>query len=152
MSKESAKLSSALENYLEIIAFIQKEKKVVRVVDIANYLGVKSPSVNIAIKLLAENGFVEHEKYRCVELTPKGEKIAHEVQEKHDALFSFLNQLLFVENFVAKEEACAIEHVVSDETISRLKNLFLYLKNSVFTNKKKLTEFRDFLLNNKVRD
>jgi DtxR family Mn-dependent transcriptional regulator len=119
--KEAAgSLSASLEDYLETIAALKREKKYARVSDIAKSLNVKNSSVNIAINLLSENGFVVHEKYGYVDLTLQGEKTAYEVQRKHNILNEFLTNLLFIDDKVAVKEACAIEHLVCSETIHRL--------------------------------
>lgn len=123
------KLSSTIENYLETIAFLKKEKKYARVGEIAKHLGVKSSTVNVALRFLSENKLVVHEKYGYVDLTAEGEKLAAEIQNKHDVLFYFLNEILFVDYNTAVQEACEIEHSVSSETIYRLERLCAYLTN-----------------------
>ncbi|AKL98356.1 metal-dependent transcriptional regulator [Endomicrobium proavitum] len=142
------KLSAALENYLETIAALKREKKYARIGDIAKALNVKASSVNVAINFLAENDLVIHEKYGYVDLTEKGEKIAQEVQAKHDTLFKFLNDLLFIEKGVAVEEACEIEHSVSAETIRRLEKLYLLLKEHLLVKPDDMENLRSYLENN----
>lgn len=139
------KLSAALENYLETIAALKNEKKYARVGDIAKALGVKSSSVNVAINFLAENGLVIHEKYGYVDLTEEGEKVANEVQRKHDVLYQFLNELLFVDSDVAVVEACEIEHSVSAETIRRLERLYKLLKEHFLVKTKDMENLQEYL-------
>lgn len=139
------KLSAALENYLETIAALKREKKYARVGDIAKSLGVKSSSVNVAINFLAENGLVVHEKYGYVDLTEEGEKVANEVQRKHDILYKFLNDLLFVESDVAAEEACEIEHSISGETIHRLERLYKLLKEHFLVKEEDMENLQEYL-------
>ena len=121
-------LSASLENYLETIVMLKREKKHARIGDIAKSLNVKSSSVNIAINFLAENGLVIHEKYGYVDLTNKGEKIALEIQGKHEVLYRFLSNMLFIDSKIADREACEIEHSVGLETIHRLERLCNLLK------------------------
>lgn len=83
----SEKLSESLENYLETIAFLKRENKVARVKDISKMLNVKSSSVNIALNVLMEKGFVLHERYGYVDLTSKGQAVADDIQKKEDILF-----------------------------------------------------------------
>lgn len=139
------KLSAALENYLETIAALKNEKKYARVGDIAKALGVKSSSVNVAINFLAENGLVIHEKYGYVDLTEEGEKVANEVQRKHDVLYQFLNELLFVDSDVAVVEACEIEHSVSAETIRRLERLYKLLKEHFLVKTEDMENLQEYL-------
>jgi DtxR family Mn-dependent transcriptional regulator len=142
------KLSAALENYLETIAALKNEKKYARVGDIAKALDVKSSSVNVAINFLAENGLVVHEKYGYVDLTDDGEKVAAEVQRKHDILYKFLNELLFVDPDVAAEEACEIEHSVSAETIHRLERLYKLLKEHFLVKAEDMENLQEYLEKN----
>jgi len=138
-------LSAALENYLETIAALKREKKYARIGDIAKSLNVKSSSVNVAINFLAENGLVVHEKYGYVDLTQEGEKIAEEVQRKHDILYMFLNDLLFVDSGVAAKEACSIEHLVCDETIHKIERLYALLKKHFLTKPEDMENLREYL-------
>jgi len=138
-------LSASLENYLETIAVLKREKKYARIGDIAKSLNVKSSSVNVAISFLAENGFVIHEKYGYVDLTDEGEKIALEVQTKHDILYRFLNSLLFINGKTAYKEACQIEHLVGVETIQRLKKLHNLLEKNFFKKKEDVVNLKEYL-------
>jgi DtxR family Mn-dependent transcriptional regulator len=138
-------LSAALENYLETIAALKKEKKYARIGDIAKSLNVKSSSVNVAINFLAENGLVIHERYGYVDLTEQGDNIAKEVQRKHDILYMFLRDLLFVESGLAVKEACEIEHSVSSDTIHRLERLYKLLKKHFLTTPKDMMNLQDYL-------
>ena len=129
MTQKEILLTPALENYLETIALLQRQKKYARVSDIARALEIKNSTANAAINSLVDMGLAVHEKYGYVDLTDKGDEIAREVQNKHDILFSFLSELLFIDKDKAVIEACAIEHSISSETIERLNKLRLLLKN-----------------------
>ncbi|MCL2485150.1 MAG: metal-dependent transcriptional regulator [Endomicrobia bacterium] len=142
---EDINLSAALENYLEAIAALKKEKKYARVGDIAKLLDVKSSSVNVAINFLAEQGFVIHEKYGYVDLTEKGERAAAEVQRKHDILFKFFNSLLFLDQSEAEKEACEVEHCVSSETVYKLERLYVLLKKHFLTKPEDMENLRNYL-------
>lgn len=114
------KLTSTMEDYLEAIAIIEKQNKFARVRDISRLLKVKSSSVNTAIKTLSKKDLVRHEKYGYVSLTTAGEKIANEIQEKHELLVKFLTEILNVNYSDALMDACKMEHVISPETFDRL--------------------------------
>lgn len=116
----SEKLSESLENYLETIAFLKRKNKVARVKDISAVLGVKNSSVNIALSVLSERGYVLHERYGYVDLTEKGQIIADDIQKKEDMLFLFLHDVLGVEKEIALKDACKMEHTISDETLAKL--------------------------------
>ncbi|MDR3048470.1 MAG: metal-dependent transcriptional regulator [Elusimicrobiota bacterium] len=141
-------LSPALEDYLEAISALKREKKYARVGDIARTLNVKSSSANTAINQLAEDGLAIHERYGYVDLTDQGEEIAQKVQKKHDILYMFLNDMLFVEPQTAVKEACSIEHSISSETIHKLERLYILLKKHFLTQKEDTDRLKEYL--NKV--
>jgi DtxR family Mn-dependent transcriptional regulator len=138
-------LSASLENYLETIAMLKRKKKYARIGDIAKALNVKSSSVNTAIKFLAENNLVIHEKYGYVDLTYQGETLALEVQKKHDILYDFLNKLLFVNDKVADQEACDIEHSIGLETVHKIERLHLLLKKYFLKNEEDILSLKNYL-------
>ena len=130
MITQAEKLSENMEDYLEVIFALSRDKGVARVGEIAEKMDVKSPSVNSAIKSLADRGLVVHEKYGYVTLTPEGKKLAVAVQGKHDVLFRFLSEFLMIKPEVANQEACSIEHAISEETFERFVKFFKFLESS----------------------
>jgi DtxR family Mn-dependent transcriptional regulator len=110
-----------MEDYLEMVSFLADEG-VVRVTDIAAHLGVSKPSVLTALRSLEEQGLVIHERYGAVTLSGQGFKRAQEIRDRHHFLTSFLISL-GVRPETAEEDACKMEHVLSEETISRMKDL-----------------------------
>jgi DtxR family Mn-dependent transcriptional regulator len=113
-------LSSSLEDYLEAIAYLKKGKGSAKVSDIGRFLRVKNSSVNAAVANLVRKGLVTHERYGTVVLTPKGVRLAEDVQNRHDAIYEFLHEILGVEQVVAQTEACRIEHLMSATTVKKL--------------------------------
>lgn len=109
-----------MEDYLEAIAWLKKERGIARVKDIAQMLKVKNSSVNAALKNLSKMNLVMHERYGHSDLTAEGASIACEVQGKHDLLVKFLCGFLKVSPAVAMEDACRMEHVLSPETLQKL--------------------------------
>jgi len=118
-------LSKSFEDYIETIYLIKELKGVVRVKDVAKNLKVKMPSVTGAIKKLSDLDLVVYKKYGLIKLTKKGENLAKDVYKKHDALFVFLTRFLGVTKEVALEEACAIEHNISESTLKKLKKFIV---------------------------
>ena len=113
--------SSSIEDYLEAIIVLDREGGgPVRVTDLSERLGVSKPSVSAAVRRLAEIGWVMHERYGGVELTPQGRTRAAEIAARHDLLHRFLTLVLGVDEATAQEDACRLEHVLSDDTIRRL--------------------------------
>lgn len=113
-------LSASVENYLETIFLLSREKRVVRVKDIAKTMDVSMPSVNNALKNLKEKKLVRQERYSDVEITPEGEKIAGKIYDTHKALMVFFRDILNVGDDAAAEDACTIEHYISPKTLERL--------------------------------
>lgn len=113
-------MSPSQEDYLEAVLFLEKEGKTVRVTDIADYLDVSKASVNKAISLLKEAGMVEHEHYGTIDLTPEGRKKAEQVALRHHTLKRFLNKVLGVDEETAEQDACMMEHVISQQTMNKL--------------------------------
>ena len=114
------KLSHSMEDYLESIYVISLTNKVIRVKEIAKFLKVKTPSVVDAVRKLNARDLVEHEKYGYLELTDNGYKLAREVYEKHKKIYKFFSDILGVSDKVSKEDACNIEHYISEEALERM--------------------------------
>lgn len=112
--------TGAFEKYLEAIYEISISEGEVRVKDIAVSLGVSYPSVSEMVDRLVENGLVNHDKYRHITLSAKGRRIAKGLEGKHDVIKRFFVNVLRVEEEVADNDACEIEHVISDETLDKL--------------------------------
>jgi DtxR family Mn-dependent transcriptional regulator len=112
--------TASMEDYLEAIANLGEGRKVVRVKQISEILGVKMPSVSSALKKLSEQELVEHERYGHIKLTPEGDKVARDVIYRHEALARFFVQALGINRETAEEDACKIEHVISPLSMERL--------------------------------
>ena len=114
------KVRKSAEDYLEAILMLHNEHGYVRSVDIANHLGVTKPSVSYATRRLREEKFIEMDKEGMIHLTDSGMGIASSVYERHRVL-SFLFEDLGVDPVSAREDACRVEHDLSDETFTALK-------------------------------
>ena len=112
-------LTQAMEDYLEAIFNLSKEKRVVRVKDIAKRLGVKMPTVTSMLKTLNKRKLINYEKYEYLELTKKGLDVGKEIHRRHCILRSFLIDILNIDFKNADEEACKMEHAVSASTLER---------------------------------
>jgi len=143
------KLSQSLEDYLEAIYVISQEKKIVRVKDLVKKLNVKTASVIGALKKLELKGFLEHEHYGYIDLTPEGITKANRIYEKHQVLFGFITRLLHVGEEIADKDACAIEHCISDETYAKLIKLIQFIENPPAELSQLNIQLKEFLLNTK---
>ena len=113
-------VSPSLEDYLETIYFLSEKAAQVRVTDVANELNIKKPSVNKAVNVLKDQGYVLHERYGALELTEDGLRVARSVASRHKVLKRFLTEILLIDDAKAEQEACNIEHWLSAETIAKL--------------------------------
>jgi Mn-dependent DtxR family transcriptional regulator len=114
------KIQESAENYLETILLLQQRKGSVRSIDIANELEFSKPSVSVAMKNLRQGGYIEMDSAGLIRLLPPGQAIAEAVLEKHRLMTRFLIGL-GVSPEVAAEDACRIEHVLSDESFQAIK-------------------------------
>lgn len=120
MKNENYVMTSSLEDYLEAVFVLSTQKSNVRITDIAEFLGVSKPSVNRAVNTLKQNGFLEHETYGDILITPAGESYAANVLHRHKLIKQFLIDKLGVSEDVAEHDACQMEHVMSPTTIDKL--------------------------------
>ena len=109
------------ENYLETILMLSKRLGVVRSIDIAADMRFSKPSVSIAMKNLRQKGFIEVQSGGSIVLTQSGQQIAERIYERHCVIARCLMQL-GVEEPVAFEDACKIEHDISTQSFQALKD------------------------------
>ena len=108
------------EMYHETIYILLKDKAYVRSIDIAEYMRYKKPSVSRAVGILRNGGFINVDPNGHITLTEAGLEIASKIYERHTVLTSVLT-MLGVDSVKAAEDACKIEHVISDETFDAIK-------------------------------
>ncbi len=108
------------EDYLEAVLAIGEEAGKVRTTDVATRLGVTKPSVSRAMKLLQADGYIHQETYGEITLTERGRLLATQVYTRHKTLTSFLSNVLGVDPHIAEQDACLIEHDISNETMEKL--------------------------------
>ncbi len=138
-------LTESLEDYLEAIYIHLKKNKVVRVKDLMKYFNYKSSSVNTAIGHLKRKGLVDHEKYGYIDLTSMGRELAQEIYNKHEKITGFLRDTLGINAKTAENDACRMEHVISDETYETFYRFIRHLEHSITKEKLEIIieEFRN---------
>lgn len=114
------KLRESGENYLETILILEKRNGIARSVDVANELNFSKPSISRAMSVLKQAGYVTVGNINQLLLTPEGRKIAESVYERHCILHEFLVSI-GVDDETASNDACRIEHVISEETFACIK-------------------------------
>lgn len=120
--------NESAENYLETILMLSKKLPVVRAVDIANELGYKKSSVSIAMKHLREKEHITVTDSGFISLTESGLAVAEMIYERHEMLTQVLTALGVPED-IASEDACKIEHVISQESFEAIKSVAARLQN-----------------------
>ena len=113
-------LQESGEMYLETIHVLSKTKPVVRSVDVGEYMGYSKPSVSRAVGLLKSGGFINVDKDGHITLTDSGLALAEKIYDRHQVLTRILTSLGVSEK-TAAEDACRIEHVISDESFQAMK-------------------------------
>ena len=116
--------TESLEMYLENILILQNTLGRVRSIDIAHKIGYSKPSVSRAVKLLGNDGCIEIDADGFITLTEKGRAIAADILDRHKIISAFFESIGVSEE-TASEDACRIEHVISDETFERIKEHLL---------------------------
>ena len=109
------------ENYLETILMLKEQQGTVRSIDIARTLNFSKPSVSRAVSILKEDGYITMEAGGDIELTEKGREKAAAIYERHKLLTSFLQKVAGVTEEVAEDDACRMEHIISDEVFQGIK-------------------------------
>ena len=122
-------INESAENYLETILQLSKTLPVVRSVDIANELGFKKSSVSVAMKNLRQKEHITVTDAGFIYLTDSGKEIAEHVYEKHQLLKGWLCSLGVSEE-IAAEDACKMEHVISDESFNAIREHAHNLNNT----------------------
>lgn len=113
-------LSPNMEDYLETIYLQDQDGHPAKVKSIAEAMGVSKPSVTEALSVLKDRGLVLHQKYGDVELTEKGRDAARDIYYRHKLFLTFLRDVLSVDEDIAEDDACKIEHLVSDDTVNKV--------------------------------
>lgn len=111
------------EMYLEAILVLAKKNGYVRSIDVSEYLGYSKPSVSRAMGILREGGYILMEKDGAITLTDSGKKLAETIYERHTVLSELLIRL-GVDEKAATDDACRIEHVISDESFQAIKQYY----------------------------
>ncbi len=117
------------EMYLESILVLSKEKPCVRAIDLSEYMGFSKPSVSRALGLLKNGGFVTVNENGFLTLTGEGKAIAEKIYERHTELTNYL-VLIGVNKETASNDACKMEHVISDESFEAIKKQSEFLQKN----------------------
>ena len=117
--RKASEVGKSAEDYLESMIILKEKNGYIRSVDIATLLGVTKPSVSNAMKRLREEGYIEMNRSGFITVTEKGMEIADKIYTRHKKLTDFFIAL-GVDPEVAEDDACKIEHDISDETFEAI--------------------------------
>lgn len=115
------KIQESGEMYLESILILSEKKGAVRSIDVAEYMNYSKPSVSRAMSILRAENYIKFDINGYILLTDKGRCIAEKIYERHTVLTALLKEI-GVSAETAADDACRIEHVISDETFNAIKN------------------------------
>ena len=113
-------LQESGEMYLETIYVLSKKNNAVRAIDVAEEMGYSKPSISRAIGILKQGGYVITDEHGFLTLTDSGRSVAEKIYERHTILSNFL-VYIGVSPETASEDACKVEHILSDETFDAIK-------------------------------
>ena len=113
-------LQESGEMYLETIYILSQKYKDVRAIDVGEYMGYSKPSVSRAVGLLKSGGYLVSDELGHLSLTESGVEVAAKIYERHTLLTRYL-EMLGVSAETAAEDACKMEHIISDETFNAIK-------------------------------
>ncbi len=136
-------LGRRAEDYLEAIYSLSRDKGYAKVMELAETLGVKPASVSEMLDKLSQEGYVNYKKRMHVTLTEKGLQEAKRVREKREILVKFL-KTLGVDDSIAEQDACALEHILHPKTLEQLRNFVRFIESSPAVNPRWLEHFREF--------
>ena len=125
---EDKRLSSSLEDYLEAIYSLSQDQSFAHANKIATFLGVSKSSVSWALKQLSNKKLVNYTPYEVVTLTDKGRLIAERVSRRHEDIKTFLTDVLAINENIAEENACRLEHVLDRPVLTRMRQFMEFLQ------------------------
>jgi DtxR family Mn-dependent transcriptional regulator len=138
-------LTATAEDYLEAIQKVSEKNGAARVKDIAAELSVHKSTVSLTLKSLAGKGLVEYTPYGAAQLTPAGAVAAGEVTRSHEVIKRFLTRFLGIDDSIAGENACRIEHAIDAGVRERLAALVRFTKHKPEAARKFRASFEDYM-------
>ncbi|MBN1499467.1 MAG: metal-dependent transcriptional regulator [Spirochaetes bacterium] len=142
---EDTDLTANMEDYIETIALLSENSRVVRVKEIAASLNIKMPSVSAALSKLKEKGLIDYEKYGYVELTSVGREIAEKVYSRHKTIADFLTVILNFSADEANDEACKLEHYLSSKSCRQIAKFMKFYKSEQSTDSKWISRMKSIV-------
>ncbi len=149
---DTINLSASLEDYIETIFHIITEKQVARGKEIASRLKVSRASVTEALRALSKKGLINYAPYEVITLTDKGRVVAEDVIRRHEALKDFFIKVLAIDEAIAEDGACKIEHSAPPEIIDRLIRFVKFIEICPRGGQDLIKGFTEYCDKDKTRD
>ncbi len=149
--KKKPSLSASLEDYIEAIYHIIEEKLVARSKEIAARLDVSRASVTEALRALSKKGLINYAPYEAITMTEKGRKAAEDVIFRHESLKRFFVEVLALDEGIAEEGACKIEHTAPPEIIARMISFIEFMQHCPRGGDDMIKGFNDYCMQGKTR-
>lgn len=144
-------LSASLEDYIETIYHIVEEKQVARAKNIADQLGVSRASVTEALRTLSSKGLINYTPYEVITMTSLGREVAEDVIFRHTTLKNFFTKILTIDNDIAEEGACRVEHSAPPQVIDRMIDFMKFVESCPQVEEGLIQKFREFVNTTKNR-
>ena len=109
------------EDYLEAILMLKEQNGAVRSIDVAHHMDFSKPSVSRAMGILKNEGMITMDEIGQISLTPEGRKKAESIYERHKTITAFLSRTLCLDPSLTEEDACRMEHILSQEVFEKMK-------------------------------
>ncbi len=135
-------LTPTMEDYMEVVTKLVAKEGVAHVQDIADAAEVHKSTVTTAMQVLAEKGLVNYRPYQPVTLTDEGRKTGERIIERHEAISTFLSEILLINKDLADENACRMEHVLDREVVEQLSVFGRFVKECPRAGRDWLERFR----------
>lgn len=148
---EPLQLSASLEDYIEAIYHIITEKQVARGKDISTRLAVSGASVTEALRALSKKGLINYAPYEVITMTSEGRVAAEDVIRRHNALKQFFVDVLAIEETLAEQGACRIEHTAPRKIINRMVDFIKFLESCPCGGKDLINGFATFCREGRTR-
>jgi len=150
--KEKSDLSASLEDYIEAIYHIIGEKLVARSKEIAARLNVSRASVTEALRALSKKGLINYAPYEAITLTEVGKTVAEDVIFRHEALKKFFVEVLAIDDSIAEDGACKIEHAAPPEIIDRMIKFIEFMQICPRGGEDMIKGFKDYCIRGQKAD
>ncbi len=136
-------LSASLEDYIETIYHIVEEKQVARAKNIADQLSVSRASVTEALRALSSRGLINYAPYEVITMTEEGRGVAEDVIFRHNTLKNFFIEILAIDEEIAEDGACKIEHSAPPEVIQQMIHFTKFIESRPIEGKNLVEQFKE---------